>query len=119
MTEKDTKTRNFFKFSNQVLHCCLMHFLTLRLNFVAVQQFSLQNVLSVTLEVTAVMLYSSITAFSGALAHLTQDVCTLVTAHIALLPSKRLVSSNHKSFSRHTDSASFFLYISQYAHAAV
>lgn len=111
MTEKDTKTRNFFKFSNQVLHCCLMHFLTLRLNFVAVQQFSLQNVLSVTLEVTAVMLYSSITAFSGALAHLTQDVCTLVTAHIALLPSKRLVSSNRKSFSRHTDSASFFLYI--------
>lgn len=97
MTEKDTKTRNFFKFSKQVLHCCLMHFLTLRRNFLAVQQFSLQNVLSVTLEVTAVMQYSSITAFSGALTHLTQDVCTLVTALIALLPSKRLVSStiNH------------------------
>lgn len=96
-----------------------MHFLTLRLNFPAVQQFSLQNVLSVTLEVTAVMLYSSITAFSGALTHLTQDVCSLFTAHIALLPSKSLVSSNHKSFSRHTDRASFFLYISHYAHAAV
>lgn len=102
----------FFKFHSQVLHC-LMHFLLLKLNFLAAQQFTRENVLSVILQVTAVSLYSSITAFSGALRHLTPDICTVLAAHTVLLPSRTLlVSSYRKSFSRHTDSVSLFLHIS-------
>lgn len=90
-----------------------MHFLLLKLNFLAAQQFTQENVLSVILQVTAVSLYSSITAFSGALRHLTPDICTVLAAHTVLLPSRTLlVSSYHKSFSRHADSVSFFLHIS-------
>lgn len=103
VTESGTETDIFFKFNSQVLQY-LMHFLLLKLNFLATQQFTQENVLSVILQVTAVSLYSSITAFSGALRYLTPDICTVLAAHTVLLPSRTLlVSSYHKSFSRHTD----------------